>query len=233
MEQRKELSNSAGNIVSLFPECDPVYDVEIRRMVTAYLASGVASPSNVATSTRKRMPMELTRDYGLCGPHSVSRAPVNTDVHDRLGYDVLIGNPYIVRCIHVATAAYFNSLPLTYKIFNNLIFEHIPGGVEEAIEIGLQEKWLAETVESGWPDEMCGIKVRDKEKHVRPTRAGVYRTIEAISWIIDCVHRVDAVTNSYNTKIQTSTFRSAWPNKNNKITGVVSNDAWQKIDGST
>ena len=37
------LTTPSGEVVNLFPDIDPIVNPEIRRMVTAYLASGVAT----------------------------------------------------------------------------------------------------------------------------------------------------------------------------------------------
>ena len=230
MKQRKEHHSirDDDNVVSLFPEVDPVYDAETRKLITTYLASGVASPSNSVSPLRQNMPDALIRAYGLCSPHTVSRAPINTHVHDAKVYADFIRNPYITRSIHVAVACYFNRLPLTYSIMNGLIHEHVKGGVQKGVEIALQKGWLVEKSEHGWPADMCGAQIPCGEVHLRPTRASIYRTIEVINWIIDCVRRVDAAMEATGTAQTGKTWQSTWPNKKQAIADVAPNDDFKK-----
>jgi len=229
VQERLGLTTPSGEVVNLFPDLDPVYNSKVRLMVTAYLGSGVSAPGGSHTPLRECMTNELVRAYGLCGPHAVTRAPINLDVHDQLDYAKLIRNPYIVRIIHVSVAAYFNKLPLTYSIANNLIHDYIEGGVEDGIAVGLEQGWLKYVSETGWPDEMCAIPIKEGDLHLRPTRVGIYRTIEAITWIMDCVHRVDAIIDNNFLQISCSTFRQRWPSADAGIADVVSNSEWQTL----
>jgi hypothetical protein len=234
MSLRKYVDGKArsADVVQLFKSIDPVYDKNTRRLVTAYLASGVAAPGGGTTDLRTRMPIDLIQAYGLCSPHAVTRSPINLNVHDRLDYARLIRNPYIIRVIQCSVAAYFNKLPLTREILSNLVMNYIKGGLEEGIEIGIKEGWLKLVFENGWPDDMCGMPVRAGDKHLRPTRIGIYRTIEAITWIMDCTARVRATLNNDDMHISCNTFRSRWPHETTTVDGVTANSEWKLLQGT-
>ena len=229
MSLRKyHIDDTAGaDVVELFESIDPVYDKNTRRLVTTYLASGGAAPGGGTTHLCTRMPIDLIQAYGLCSPHAVTRAPVNLNVHDKLDYARLIRNPYIIRVIQCSVAAYFNELPLTREILSNLVMNYIPGGLEEGVEIGLEKGWLKFVDEDGWPDDMCGMPIRAGDKHLRPTRVGIYRTIEAITWLMDCTARVRATLNNEDMRISCNTFRSRWPHETVNVEGVTANSEWK------
>ena len=134
-----------------------------------------------------------------------------------------------MRLIHVAVAAYFNELPLTRNIAVNLIHSYIDDALPDAIDYGIQRGWLVEIEEHGWPDNMRGMPVKVGSLHLRPTRIGIYRTIEAITWIMDCVHRVDDQINRRDFNQSLDTFRDRWPISSTAVAGVKSNNLWQTL----
>ena len=227
--ERSDGERRSANVVPLFPEIDPVYDKATRLLVTTYLASGVAAPGGHSTELRSRMPLSLIQAYGLCGPHAVSRAPVNINVHDTMDYARLIKNPYIVRVNHIVVAAYFNSLPLTTDIIRGIVHSYIDDAPQEGIDIGINEGWYTSRIETGWPDEMYGMPISKTDQHIRPTRIGIYRVIEAITFIMNCAERVRATLEADDTSINYSILRERWPHETQAVDGVIANSEWEKL----